>query len=187
MRRVRALLLLCVAFCALGACSIGAGPTAIDERVAVWRQAEADQEARQDTDMAREDEAQSREAAAVQAQRREKDAVLDAQNTARQNAKAALFPAMLGCLADNVRLLTAAHPAATHPEGQVADMVLLACRPAIAAVARTVELVQFSSAGLERDMAIWLRPQVVRAVRAERARLAGHPVLWMWDTGDEPR
>ena len=172
MRRMRALLLLCAPICGLGACSIGAGPTALDERIAVWRQAEADQEARQDTDMAREDETQSREAEAVQAQRRETNAVLDAQNAARQNAKAALFPAMLGCLADNVRAL-----AATHPNGQVADMVLLACRPAIAAVARTVELVQFSSAGLERDMAIRLRPQVMRMVRAERARLAGHPAL----------
>ena len=177
MRRMRALLLLCAPICGLGACSIGAGPTALDERVAVWRQAEADQEARQDTDMAREDETQSHEAAAVQAQRRETNAGLDAQNAARQNAKAALFPAMLGCLADNARALAATHPAATHPNGQVADMVLLACRPAIAAVARTVELVQFSSAGLERDMAIRLRPQVVRMVRAERARLAGHPAL----------
>ena len=154
--------------CALAGCAIGTGPTALDERVAVWKLEEADMQARQDADMVRQDAVQAQASAVWRAGQREEGVLLTARNDARQKATAVLVPAMKACLTSDVHVRA---PGA-QPEGEVADAVLAACWPQIVAVARTVELVGVSSRGLDSDMAVRQRPWIVRMVRAERTRIA---------------
>ena len=156
--------------CVLTACSVGTGPTTLDDRVAVWKLEEADMEARQDADMVRQDDDHAQSSAVWQAERHEEGKALDRQNDARQRANAILVPAMKACLTGKVHVLAPGE----QPESDVADAVLAACQPQIEAVARTVELVGISSRGLESDMAVRQRPWIVRMVHVERTRIAAH-------------
>jgi hypothetical protein len=138
----------------------------VEQTVTVWRIGEAELEARQDEDLRRQHELRVQEDAAWQAEQRRAHAVIDRQDAARHKATAALVPLMQACLAEQVRRLAPG----TLASREVAEAVLTTCRPAIAAVASTVALVDVPSSGLDRDMAIRLRPAIVRMVTAERQR-----------------
>ncbi len=157
--------LLCL-LAALSACTIGTGQTSVEETVTVWRIGEAQQEAWQDADLRRQHELRAQEDAAWQADQRLAQAVQDRQDAARHKASAALVPLMQACLVEQVRRLA---PGTRHPR-EVAEAVLSICQPAIAAVASTVALVNVPSSGLAREMAIRLRPAIVRMVIAERMK-----------------
>jgi hypothetical protein len=152
---------LCLAGCA------PSGPSDVERQAAVWKAQEAAQEARQDDDSSRTHQTFDRIRAVQDDTERQDAAHFATLVAAQQRASAALTPVMQTCLKENaMRRATGS----TAPPAMVAQAVLGDCRPAIVAVARTVELARISSAGLADEITARLRRSVTALVIADRAQ-----------------
>ncbi len=163
----------------LTACTQPLDSSDVQKQAAIWRlQAEA-QDAANDAALARRHDQLARERA-VQAAAAQQQAIRFGQAVAvQQGALAQLRPALQACLDANVRRLAPTPLSASA----VANAVLALCRPRIAAIARTVELVQIASDGLAADMSARLITGVRRAVmQLRRQSSVGHRQA-DWDSG----
>ena len=164
-RMVRPWKLALAPFCLAGCAP--AGPSDVERQVAIWQWQQAAQEARQDEDAAKTHQGFDRTRAVEDDAERQDASQFAARVAAQQRASATLTPVMQACLTTNA--LRRANASAA-PASMVAVAVLADCRPAIVAVARTVELARISSAGLAEDIAARLRRGVTALVIADRAQ-----------------
>jgi hypothetical protein len=158
----------------LSICLSGCGqpePSDMERQVNMIRAHEAALEAMQDADLILTHQELARSHSAQDAAEQQEAADFAANVSAQQAAQRVLRPVMEACLSSKAYALSRKSPA---PASAVTDDVLSGCRPAVDAVARTVELAGLPSAGLTRDLIARLRHRVLALVLAARERPSGN-------------
>jgi hypothetical protein len=152
----------------LAACSAWDRPSVLDQHAAMLRYQATARETRANEDLSTHEQALALDRANRDSAEQQQTAQFAAAVAAQQAALTKLLPMMRGCVLSRALSLTGT---ATDNADAIVSASLHTCRPAIIAVARTVELAHLSSQGLADDMAARLRPEVTQFVITRQAEM----------------